>query len=541
MSSGIRHDRTRRRLHLLALAGAAVLLAGLCGGLVRAMAGEAASPSPATPVTLRVGWVNEPDNLNPFIGYSTSSYLVYHLNYDQLTGYTAADVTPAPDLAESWTTSADGLEWTFKLRQGVKWQDGEPFTSADVVFTYDYVIKNQLAAFTSYTTGITRVEAVDDHTVKFTTAKPKANMLGMVVPIVPEHIWGTISPKAAGTSFQNKPPIVGTGPFQVVDFKKGDFVRMAANRQYWRGAPKIDEVIFQYYTNADSMVQDLKSGAIDACWGVPEAQFKPLSHESGFTAIDYVVKGFDELGYNCYAGPSLGNPVLKDWRFRQALNYAIDVQKLVSIAYSGYATAGSTIMVQGFYSDPDWHWTPTRDQAYAYDPATATEMLVAAGYKTRPVPGGTPSVQLYDKQGRPITLRLFACEAPPQGQKIGKLLTGWLEDIGIDIQYSYMTEGALNEYLYNEKDGVFTPNMDLFVYNCTGTSTRTSSSRSSPGRRSATGATAPGGRRSTTSSTRSSRRPSSRRRASSSSTACSRSSTSRAPTACSRIPGGSKH
>ena len=461
MSSGIRHTRMRRRLLVLALAGAAVLLAGLGGGLVKALAGESSSPSPATPVTLRVGWINEPDNLNPFIGYSTSSYLVYHLNYDQLTGYSAADVTPDPDLAESWTTSADGLEWTFKLRQGVTWQDGEPFTSADVVFTYDYIIDNELAAFTSYTGGITKVEALDDFTVKFTTAKPKANMLGMVVPIVPEHIWSKVSPKAAETSFQNKPPIVGTGPFQVTEFKKGDYVAMTANKQYWRGAPKIDEVIFQFYTNPDSMVQDLKSGAIDACWGVPEAQFEPLGKEPALKTIDYVVKGFDELGYNCYTGPSLGNPVLKDWKFRQALNYAIDVEKLVSIAYNGYATAGSTIMVQGFYRDPDWHWTPPADEAYSYDPAKATESLAAAGYKTS---GG----KLLDKQGKPITLRLFACEAPPQGQKIGKLLTGWLEDIGIDIKYSYMTEGAMNEYLYNEKDGVFTPDMDLFVYNWTG-------------------------------------------------------------------------
>ncbi|HEY5471974.1 MAG TPA: ABC transporter substrate-binding protein, partial [Candidatus Limnocylindrales bacterium] len=336
-----------------------------------------------------------------------------------------------------------------------------PFTSADVVFTYDYIIRNQVAAFTSYTTGITKVEAVDDLTVKFTTAKPKANMLGMVVPIVPEHVWSTISPKAAETSFQNPPPIVGTGPFQVVEFKKGDFVRMSANKSYWRGAPLIDEVIFQYYTNADSMVQDLKSGAIDACWGVPEAQFKPLGADPGLKAIDYVVKGYDELGYNCYTGPSLGNPVLKDWKFRQAMNYAIDVEKLVAIAYSGYATPGSTIMVQGYYSDPDWHWTPPADVAYSYDPATATQMLAAAGYKTQ---GG----KLLDKQSKPITLRLFACEAPPQGQKVGKLLTGWFEAIGIDIKYSYMTEGAMNEFLYNEKNGVFTPNMDLFVYNWTG-------------------------------------------------------------------------
>ncbi len=452
--------RRRRPAALAALAVCCLLAAGLAAGLTTALASPSASPS-AGKVTLRVGWVNEPDNLNPFIGYSTSSYLIYHLNYDQLTGYKASDVTPDPDLAESWSHDASGRVWTFTLRSGVKWQDGEDFTAADVAFTYDYIMQNELSAFTSYTTGIETVEAVDPLTVRITCTEPKANILGMVVPIVPEHIWSKVSPKAAETSYRNAPPIIGTGPFQVVEFKKGDFVRLQANKGYWRGAPKIDELIFQYYTNPDTMIQDLKTGGIDAAWGLPEAQFKPLGQDPSFKAIDYVVKGFDELGVNCYTGPSLGNPVLKDWRFRQALQYAVDQQQLVSIAYSGYATAGSTIMVQGFYSDPDWHWTPPADVAYTYDPAKATAAMAAAGYQT--VDG-----KLRDKGGKPITLRLFACEAPPQGQKIGKLLVGWLEAVGIDVKFSYMTEGAMNEYLYNEKDGVFTPDMDLFVYNWTG-------------------------------------------------------------------------
>jgi peptide/nickel transport system substrate-binding protein len=450
---------SRRRLAVPAVA--AVLAVGLVVGVAGALADESASPSPGGKVTLRVGWVNEPDNLNPFICYSTSSYLIYHLNYDQLTGYKAEDVTPDADLAESWSHSDDGKVWTFKLRSGVKWQDGEDFTADDVVFTYNYIMDNELSAFTSYLTGIETVEAVDPLTVKITCSAPKANILGMVVPILPEHIWSKVDPKAAERSYQNTPPIIGTGPFKVVEFKKGDFVRLEANKDYWRGAPKIDEIIFQWYTNADTMVQDLKAGTIDACWGVPEAQFGPLGTDPTIKTISYVVKGYDELGFNCYTGPSMGNPVLTDWKFRQALQYAVDQQKLVKIAYSTYATPGSTMMVQGYYSNPDWHWTPPADTAYTFDPAKATEMLAAAGYETK-------NGKLLDKQGQPITLRLFACEAPPQGQKIARFLVGWFEDIGIDIKFTYMTEGAMNEYLYNEKDGVFTPNMDLFVYNWTG-------------------------------------------------------------------------
>ena len=330
-------------------------------------------------------------------------------------------------------------------------------------FTYNYIIDNELEAYTSYTVGLEHVEAVDDLTARFICSRPKSNMLGMWVPIVPEHIWSKVSPKDGANTFQNKPPIVGTGPFQVVDFnKQNHFVRMVANKDYWRGAPLIDEVVFTAYTNPDTMVRGPARAAPSTPAGAcPRASSRRSRQTAGFKTIAYVVKGFDELGFNCYTGPSLGNPVLKDWRFRQALNWAIDKQQLVKIAYAGYAVPGDTIIVPNFYTNPDWHWQPPADQLYGYDPAKATQLLADAGYKTV---GG----KLLDKQGKPITLRLLACDAPPQGQKIGKLLTAWLQAIGIKVKFAYMTEGAMNDYLYNAVDGRFTPNMDLYIYNWTG-------------------------------------------------------------------------
>jgi peptide/nickel transport system substrate-binding protein len=460
-------DTTFRRSRLRRVGGVTLvaLLAVVCAGVAFGLAGALASgssPSPAAAkVILKVGWVNEPDNLNPFIGTSTSSYLIFHLNYDMLTGYKARDVQPAPELAQSWSHSADGRVWDFKLRPNVTWQDGQPFTAGDVAFTYEYIVKNSMASYTSYTVGIKKVVAVDPLTVRFVCTSPKANMLGMWVPIVPEHIWSKVVPNAAQNSFQNPAPIVGTGPFQTVEFKKGQFVRMVANKSYWRGAPKIDEVIFTPYQNPDTMVQELRSGTIDACWGIPEAQFAPLGGDTRFKTIAYPIKGIDELGFNAYTGKSLGNPVLTDWKFRQALNWAIDKQQIVKIAYNGYATPGTTLVVPNYYRNPDWHWQPPADQLYGYDPAKATALLAAAGYKT--VNG-----RLLNKQGKPISLRLFACGAPPQGDNIGKLLTGYLEKIGIAVKFTYMDEGAMNDYLYNTVGGKFVPNMDLYVYNWTG-------------------------------------------------------------------------
>jgi len=256
-------DRFARRLLLAVLVP--LVSGGLIVGVVNAVL---ASPSPspsAGKIVLRVGWIMDPDSLNPFIGINLTSYQIWNLNYDLLVGLDAATLVPtrgaeATGLATDWNVSPDGKTWTFTLRRNAVWQDGHgAVTAADVAFTYNYVIDNDLAAYTPYTAGLKRVEALDDHTVRFDCTYPKADMLmaANALPILPEHMWSKVSPKDAARSFANKPPVLGSGPFQCVEFKKGAYVKMVANWSYWRGAPKIDELMFEFYTNADTMVWDL--------------------------------------------------------------------------------------------------------------------------------------------------------------------------------------------------------------------------------------------------------------------------------------------
>ncbi len=201
-------------------------------------------------------------------------------------------------------------------------------------------------------------------------------MENIFLPILPKHVWEHVPPQLASTTYPNKPPIVGSGPFYTVAFKKGSYVEMVRNPYYWGKKPTVDQIYFEMYQNPATMVQDLKSGAIDAAWGIPEAQFKPLQSQAGIHTIAYNFFNWDYLDLNCSSLPdSTGNPVLRDVRFRDALNYAIDRNKLCAVAYDGLAAPATTIMPPNTWSNPDYHWQPPADQMYTFDLAKANALL----------------------------------------------------------------------------------------------------------------------------------------------------------------------
>jgi peptide/nickel transport system substrate-binding protein len=463
----MRRWRTRRAALVCAVAMG--LVSGwIFGGLSPANAASESPTAEASKVVLRIGWPREPDNLNPFIGWENSSFEIWALQYDFLFGF-GADENPTLDLAAEFPTkenggiSPDGKVWTIKLRQGVKWQDGQPLTAEDVAWTYNYNIENELYAFQIMTIGIDHAEVVDPYTVKIVCTRPKADMERLWLPILPKHIWSGVKPSLVETSYRNTPPIIGSGPFQVVEFKKGRYLRMVKNPGYWGKQPAVDEIVFLTYQNPDTMTQDLKLGTIDAAWGLPQAQYKQLQETPGLEALSYNYRNWDYMDVNCYEGAeSLGHPVLRDPAFRRALNYAIDRDRLVSIAWSGNAAPGTTIMPPDTWTDPDYHWQPPADQLYSFDMAKAAQMLDAAGYTD------TNGNGIREYKGKDITLRLYALAGDVHGQGEGKLITGWLKELGLKMNFEVIDEGALEDRLWNYKGDTYAPDFDLYLWDWDG-------------------------------------------------------------------------
>ncbi len=381
-----------------------------------------------------------------------------------------ADGLPSKEtgLAEDWELSPDQKTWTFRIRPGVKWQDGEPLTARDVAFTFNTIIDNDMS-LAIYLKDIEKAVAVDDTTLKVYCTEPKANMLltQVYIYILPEHIWGKLDPKAMESTFRNPVPIVGSGPFQTVEFKKDDYVKLVRNPTFWGQQPAIDEVIFQYYTNDDTMVQDLKSGAIDGAQVIPPEQFKRLESEPGIESIAFPLYNWEYIDVNCYDNPdSLGNPVLTDPAFRVAMAWAIDREKCAELGWSGLADPGYGIFPKkGWPASADPYYQPDAADTIGFDLDKAKQLMADAGYTDT---DGDGILNDPKNGGKDIKLRLWARDISPESQVQGKLITSWLQDIGLEIEYTVVDEGALGDSIWNYKGDTYAPDYDLALWDFMG-------------------------------------------------------------------------
>jgi peptide/nickel transport system substrate-binding protein len=385
---------------------------------------------------LRAGVTQDLDSLNPFISITRIGTDLTRLSFEYLTTYDPKDYKPVPGLAESWETSPDGLTWTFKIRAGAKWSDGQPITAKDPAFTLNTMLTNETAATAngSFVQGWESVTATDDRTLVIKTKEKRSTMLALDIPIVPEHVWSKV------TDFKAEPPLplVGSGPFIVQDYQPSQFIKLKANKDYWRGAPKIDALDFVYYKNVDAEVQALKKGEIDLMNRLVPAQYDALKSDANIKLVTGAGRRFNEILINPGAASADdkpigdGNPALRDKTLRQAIALAIDSKTLVDKVWGGYAVQAAGYIPPGF---ADFHLPEQRK----FDPAAANKMLDEAGYAK-----GPDGIRL-DKQGKALNLRLLGHAGTNLDEQGSKFITSWLKDIGIGLEPQLVADQKVND------------------------------------------------------------------------------------------------
>ncbi|MEX0795755.1 MAG: ABC transporter substrate-binding protein [Acidimicrobiia bacterium] len=389
-------------------------------------------------VVLRIGLTQDWETLNPTVGFAVSEYEIWNVHYATLTDKAADDFEPVPGFAESWEASDDGLTYTYTLREGLLWSDGEPLTAEDVAWNIN--TGRDQGWDNMYSTVINLdATALDERTVQVTSSVPDPKLPTLDVYLLPKHIWEDIATDYDAAVEYDALDGVGSGPFVITEFTQSQSVVMEANPNYWGWEgeePPIDTLIFRYFSNPDAMVAALQQGELDAIHGFPASSYDALVADDNIEVVAGQQGGFDEIAINGGAVTGQPHPALLDLEVRRAISFAVDREAVIEDLWAGLA---ETTDVIGVSADPKWLVDIPDDQAFTYDTARANQILDDAGYVDtdgdgiREMPDGT----------NPIVLRHALNTDSDIAGPIAELFTGWMEEIGIGVEVESYDQDTL--------------------------------------------------------------------------------------------------
>ncbi|MFT3894650.1 MAG: ABC transporter substrate-binding protein [Anaerolineales bacterium] len=424
----------RVRYTILALIVAASLILSACG----AAAGQ--------PAVVRIGWAQGPDSLNIGVAWLATAYTISELTYSSMYELNL-DGSLSFDLATDAKHSEDGLTYTYTIRDGVKFHDGQPLTAKDVAFTYNLVMQHEdFPTLHSYIEHFVSVEAPDDKTVVITLDEAIPNIESKLVflYIFPEHIWKDHSEGDAAAAFENL-EMIGSGPFKMLEYKPNEFIRLGVNKDYYGEKAKVDEVIFQIFTNSDVLVQALKTGQVDMITGVPNTSVESLKSDLKIKVVTAAPLSPDLADIifnvtqpeNCPTddgGLCTGHPALRDRNVRLALAHATDKQKIIDVVLLGLGEPGIALIPKGL-----GEWFNSNIKDYEFDVSKANQILDDAGYKdadgdgTRDMPDGS----------RPLTFRMNWPSSDETAPRVADLLSEMWGQVGVKLEMQAVESDAL--------------------------------------------------------------------------------------------------
>ncbi len=386
--------RTNR---LLPLAATAALLLTACGGGESVDTGGGGGGSGGGGDTLVAAVSARPDQFDPHVTTAYPSFQVLENVYDTLVVPSAEDLTFEASLAESWETSEDQLTWTFTLREGVTFHDGSEFDSADVVYSYERIIDEELSNSFRFAT-VASVEGPDPRTVVITLTQPTPNLLERIgsfkgMAILPEN---------AAEDLDLTTEANGTGPFRLESSNASSTV-LTAHEEYWGGTPSIGGVEFRYITEPAAALTALQNGEVQWTDNVPPQQIESLQDDGSVELQTTPSVDYWYLSMNYARAPFDNRDV------RRAIAYAVDREAVAEAAWFGAAQPNQTAIPEdSFFSSDHAPFRP--------DPDQARQLLEQAGVQT------------------PLTMGLMVTDEFPETVTAAQVIASQLEPIGIDVQ-----------------------------------------------------------------------------------------------------------
>jgi peptide/nickel transport system substrate-binding protein len=330
------------------------------------------------------------------------------------------DLNIVPALAESWTFSDDCRDLTFKLRQGVRWHDGRPFTADDVLFTHAAMTNPKTPTpYREDFEAIERIEAVDAHTVRITYKTPYAKALSSwSMYMLPKHLLESyVAEGRLREAPQNLTAPVGTGPYRFKEWKSGEKVVLVANPDYYeKGRPYISRIVYRVIPSQATIFLELKARGVDGA-SLTSLQY---TRQTDYPAFK---KNYARFRYStpsvAYMALNLKDPRFADKRVRHAIAHAINKQELIDHVILGLGQPAT-----GPYLPGTWSHNPgVKD--LPYDPKRARELLAEAGWRDRDAEGYVL------KDGKPFTFEILSNQGNDERKKVAEVIQAAMRDVGI--------------------------------------------------------------------------------------------------------------